>query len=204
MKAIDSAKSTGFVRQVRTFTHIVSPPVIYIVLGYAVALSQRPSVSGFMWGTLYAFFVALLPLLYVVWLLHTGQIQDINMTKQQRNIPYLVAVLSATLMSGIVWFGDGPRYLFHLTLLNVIALGGMGLINLRMQISNHATAIASAMWVSAFVFDKWIGIMLFPVVVIVCAARLYLKRHTPSQVAAGLALGTVAVMALLLTGCFAG
>ncbi|MGB1250107.1 MAG: hypothetical protein ACPG8W_05695 [Candidatus Promineifilaceae bacterium] len=204
MKAIDSAKSTGRVRQVRMFTNVVSPPVIYIILGYAVALSQLPTAGGFLWGTLYAFLVALLPLLYVVWLLYTERIQDINMTRQQRSIPYLVAVISAAVMGAIVWFGDGPRYLFHLTLLNVIALGGMGLINLRMQISNHATAIASAMWVAAFVFDKWIGVMMLPVVVVVCAARLYLKRHTPSQIAAGLTLGTVAVMALLLTGCFSG
>lgn len=204
MNAIDSSNSKGFVGRVRMFTNIVSPPVIYIVLGYAVALYQMPTIVGFGWGTLYAWMVALMPLLYVVWLLRSGRIQDINMTKQQRNIPYLVAVLSALLMSAFIWFGDGPRYLFHLTLLNVIALGSMGLINLRMQISNHATAIVSAMWVSGFVFDKWIGLMLLPVVVVVCAARLYLRRHTPSQVAAGLALGTVAVMALLLTGCFGG
>ena len=122
MKAIDSANSTGLIGKVRLFTNIVSPPVIYIVLGYAVALHQMPNLAGFGWGTLYALMIALLPLLYVVWLLHTGRIQDINMTKKQRNIPYLVAVISAAIMGLIVWFGNGPRYLFHLTLLNVSLL----------------------------------------------------------------------------------
>lgn len=204
MKPLDSATSTGRIKQIRTFTHIVSPPVIFATLGYAVAWSQLPFWPGLLWGSLYGLLISLLPIVYVVWLLRSGRIEDINMNRQERRLPYLVAVVCASVAALVVYFGGGPAYLYHLTLLNVIALGAMGLINSVWQISNHATAIVSAMWVAGAVFDRWAAVVLLPLCIGVCAARIYLRRHTPSQIAAGAALGTAAVGMLMLTGCFAG
>ncbi len=200
----DSAESKGLTKRIRTFTHIVSPPVIYALLGFAVAWSQVPFWKGLLWGTVHGLLVSLAPILYVVWLLKNDRIGDINMTKEERRGPYLVAVIFATLASIIIYFGGGPEYLFHLSLLNIIALAAMAAINLVWQISNHSTAIVSAMWVLGAVFDRWAAALVLPLVVIVCFARLYLRRHTPSQVLAGLALGSFSVFALLLTGCFGG
>lgn len=201
---IDSAESTGFVKSIRLFTHIVSPPVIYAVLGFVIAWSQVPLLEGLLWGTVHGLLVSLAPIVYVVWLLKQGRIGDINMTKEERRGPYLVAVICATVASLIIYFGGGPTYLFHLSLLNILALSAMALINLVWQISNHATAIVAAMWVLGAVFDRWVAAGMLPLVVTVCFARIYLRRHTPYQVLGGLALGSFSVLALFLTGCFGG
>lgn len=200
----DSAESTGLTGRIRLFTHIVSPPVIYAVLGFVVAWSQVPFLEGLFWGIVHGLLVSLAPILYVVWLLKHERIGDINMTKEERRGPYFVAVLCASLASAIIYYGGGPEYLFHLSLLNILALGAMAAINWVWQISNHSTAIVSAMWVLGVVFDRRIAMAMLPLVVVVCFARLYLRRHTPSQVLAGLALGSFSVLALFLTGCFGG
>lgn len=204
MKPLDSADSVGIIKQIRLFTHIVSPPVIFAVLGFAVAWTQLPFWQGLAWGTLYGVLISLVPILFVVRLLKTGRITDINMTKQERRIPYFIAGICAVIAAIIIYFGDGPRYLYHLTLLNIIAITGMGAINLVWQISNHATSVVSATWVSAVVFDRDLLAILLPLAIAVCVARIYLRRHTPSQILAGATLGTIAVLGLLLTGCFAG
>ena len=204
MIPIDSAESTGLTKQIRLFTHIVSPPVIFALLGFAVAWAQRPFWNGLLWGTIYGLLISLAPILYVLWLLKTGQVGDIDMTKEERRRPYLVAVLCAMVAAGIVYFGGGPLYLLHLTLLNIIALAAMGAINMVWQISNHATAIVAAMWVMGAIYDRWVAALILPLVILVSFARIYLRRHTPSQIVAGLALGSLSVLSLLLTGCFGG
>lgn len=201
---LDSATSTGLVKQIRTFTHIVSPPVIFATLGYAVALKQLPLIPGLLWGSVYGLLISALPIAFVVWLLRTGRIGDINMNRAERRLPYLVAVVCAALAALAIYAGGGPAYLYHLTLLNVIALSAMGLINTIWQISNHATAIVSAVWVAGIVFDRWAAVVLLPLCIGVCAARIYLRRHTPSQIVGGAVLGSAAVVMLLLTGCFGG
>ncbi len=199
---IDSAESTGLTKSIRTFTHIVSPPVIYAILGFVVAWTQAAFWPGLFWGTVHGLLVSLAPILYVVWLLQHDRIGDINMTKEERRGPYLVAIVFAALASLLIYLGNGPQYLFHLSLLNVIALCAMAAINLVWQISNHATAIVSAMWIVGAVINFRAAALIFPLVIIVCFARIYLKRHTPSQLVGGLALGSFSVLALLLTGCF--
>ena len=131
------------------------------------------------WGVIHGVLVSLVPILYVVWLLKNERIGDINMTKEERRGPYLVAVICASLASAIIYFGGGPEYLFHLSLLNILALGAMAAINMVWQISNHSTAIVSAMWVLGAVFDRWIAALVLPLVVIVCFARTLPKAtHT--------------------------
>ena len=202
MKPIDSAESTGTIRLIRTFTNIVSPPVIFAVLGFLFAWTQVPFLEGLLWGVLYGVLISLVPIIYVVWLLRTGQIQDINMTRQQRRVPYLVGTLCAVAAALAIYFGGGPSNLFHLALLNIIAIGAMGLINLFWQISNHSTSAVGAAVVCGAVFGQLVGWLLVPLVLAVCAARLYLKRHTPSQLVAGAILGAASAGGLLLAGYF--
>ena len=54
------------------------------------------------------------------------------------------------------------------------------------------------------VFGWAAGLIVLPLVVLVVWVRLYLKRHTPAQVVAGMALGTISVLSLTLVGCFQG
>jgi membrane-associated phospholipid phosphatase len=100
-----------------------------------------------------------------------------------------------------VGFG-GPELLRCLSLFNVIELVALGLINIAWLISIHATGVMAALVIVGLVFGWTASLIVLPFVISVCWVRLYLKRHTPAQVAAGLILGVISVLVLTLAGCF--
>lgn len=193
---------TPFFRAVRMFTYIVSPPIIFATLGYALAFEGRFSIERFLWGTLYGGLISLLPIVFVVALLQTGRIATITMTRSERRLPYLIAVICSIVAFFVFLETNGPHLLLCLTILNIIALSAMGLINLVWKISHHATAIVAAMWIGGLVFGQNVGVLLAFLAVAVCVARIYLKKHTFLQVLAGAILGTVSVGIILTFTCF--
>ncbi len=198
----DTHNATGFVAVARTFSHVVSPPVIFAVLGLALAWRAIPGWSGLGWAALYGFWVCLAPILYVVYLLRTGRIGDISMTQRERRIPYLVGTICSVIAFSFVQGAGGPTLLRCLTLFNILALTVLGFITLFWQISHHATAITAAGWIGQAVFGNPVGWMMLGLAVVVCLNRLYLLRHTPAQLVAGVIWGTVAVWLVMSGGCF--
>lgn len=198
----DTYDATGFVAAARFFSHVVSPPVIFAVLGLALAWRALPGWAGVGWAAVYGFWVCLAPILYVVYLLRTGQIGDISMTQRERRIPYLVGTLSSAVAFAFVHWGGGPALLRCLTLFNIVTLAVLGLITLFWQISHHATAITAAGWIGQAVFGNPVGWIMLGLALIVYLNRLYLRRHTPAQLAAGILWGTAAVWGVIQGGCF--
>lgn len=197
------ADRTGLVQAARLFSNIVSPPVMFAILGLAFALYERPSLQGFLWAAVYGFFVALLPILIVLYLLKTGRIAELHMSNtKERHIPYLTAVLSALAAFALITIFNGPELLRCLSLFNAIELALLGLINVVWLISIHATGIMATMLLVGLVFGWAASLIVLPFVVLVCWVRLYLKRHNPLQIIAGLALGAAVVYAMTLIGCF--
>jgi membrane-associated phospholipid phosphatase len=202
---LDEARKnrTGFVRAARLYSNLVSPPTIFAVLGLALAWHELPLLPGFFWASVYGLTVSLAPILFVLYLLKTGRIRELHMSNTgERHWPYLTAVLCAALAYALlIWF-DGPDLLRCLSLFNVIELAALGLINIFWLISIHATGIMAAFVIVGFVFGWAAALLVIPFVISVCWVRLYLRRHTPAQVTAGLILGVASVLVLTLTGCF--
>ncbi|MBE2220956.1 MAG: hypothetical protein IAF02_05420 [Anaerolineae bacterium] len=194
---------TGTVKAARLFSNIVSPPVLFALLGLAFALYERPSLNGLLWAAVYGFFVSLLPILIVLYLLKTGRIAELHMSNtRERHIPYLSAVLSAGIAFLLITFFDGPELLRCLTIFNMIELATLGVINAFWLISMHATGIMATFLLVGLVFGWAYSLIVLPFVFLVCAVRLYLRRHTVMQVIAGLGLGLVTVYFMTLIGCF--
>ena len=194
---------TGTVKAARLFSNIVSPPVLFALLGLAFALYERPSLNGLLWAAVYGFFVSLLPILIVLYLLKTGRIAELHMSNTgERHIPYISAVLSAGIVFILITFFDGPELLRCLAIFNMIELATLGVINAFWLISMHATGIMATFLLVGLVFGWAYSLIVLPFVVMVCAVRLYLRRHTVMQVIAGLALGIVTVYFMTLMGCF--
>jgi membrane-associated phospholipid phosphatase len=194
---------TGLTLAARIFSNIVSPPVIFAVMGLILSLYSLPMAQALTWAAIYGLFVSLLPIIFVLWLLSTGRVGELHMSNtRERNIPYVVAVLSSILFLVIANLADGPELLRCLGIFNVIALTALALINTRWLISFHATAIAAAWTITGLIFGWQASLLVLPLVVLVVAVRLYLKRHTITQVIAGLALGVASVWVLTLIGCF--
>lgn len=199
------AQTIGLIKLARVYSNVVSPPVMFGVLGLAICLYALPVASAVVWFLVYSFWVSLFPILFVLYLLHIGWIKELHMSDtRERHLPYLVAVLSAGLTWGITHWFEGPELLRCLVLFNIVELIMLGLVNTVWLISLHSTG-ASA--VTAVVYYVWgLNAALFiglPLVVSVSVVRLYLRRHTPSQILAGIALGGVAMSLMRWVGCFA-
>jgi membrane-associated phospholipid phosphatase len=89
-----------------------------------------------------------------------------------------------------------------LVILNVINLIVLGLVNLYWLISIHTTAVMGTVVLGGLIFGVKVALILSPLIILVCWARYYLKRHTPAQLAAGLALGALTPIGLAWAGCF--
>lgn len=199
-----SADATiGLIRVARVFSNIVSPPVMFAVLGLAIALYQLPFWPALAWAAIYGFFVSLAPILFILYLLRTGRIGDLHMTlTRERHLPYLVSVICALVVLALLYLLDGPSLMRCLVILNVINLAVLGLVNVYWLISIHAAAVMATAVVSGLIFGLKIAALLSPFIILVCWARYYLKRHTPAQLAAGLTLGASSALALTFIGCF--
>ena len=80
--------TTGFVRVARIFSTVVSPPVMFAVLGLAVAWKELPFWEGLLWAAVYGFWVSLMPILVVAYMLRIGRISDLHMSNtKERRIP---------------------------------------------------------------------------------------------------------------------
>ncbi len=194
---------TGLVKSARIFSNIVSPPVMFALLGIAIPLKTLPFWPGFGWAAVYGLLVSLAPILVVLYLLKTGRISELHMSDtRERHLPYATAVVFAFLAFGIVSWFDGPELLRCLLIFNIIELAALGLINIWWLISIHTTGVIATWLIVGLVWGWMASLIVVPLVIGVSWVRLYLRRHTPAQVLAGFALGIASVLSLTLVGCF--
>jgi len=199
----DIHNRTGLVKFARIFSNIVSPPVMFALLGIAIPLKTLPFWQGFGWAAVYGLLVSLAPILVVLYLLKIGYISELHMSNtSERHLPYATAVAFALLAFGIVSWFDGPELLRCLLIFNIIELILLGVINIWWLISIHTTGVMATWLIVGLVWGWTASLIVVPFVIAVSWVRLYLKRHTPGQVFAGFALGIVSVLSLTLIGCF--
>ncbi len=194
---------TGRIKAARVFSNIVSPPIMGAVLGLAAGLSSLPFWQGFAWAALYGLTVSLTPILFVLFMLRAGRIQELHMSDtRERHLPYLVGIGCSALVYLIVAWLNGPELIGCLALFNALQLAGLGIVNVVWLISFHASAMVATMLIAWRIWGIWTLAATIPLLISVIFVRLYLKRHTPGQIWAGLALGAGVVLSLILTGCF--
>lgn len=194
---------TGPVRAARIFSNVVSPPVMFAILGLVLAWMELPFWEGLLWAAIYGFWVSLMPILVVVYLLKTGRISDLHMSNtNERRIPYITGVIGSLIALAIIQVFNGPLSLSCLAIFSTIELAFLGLITTFWLISIHASSIAAVAVICGLVFGWWTLLIMLPLVAVVCLVRIYLRRHDISQVVAGLALGIATVLLLVQLGCF--
>lgn len=177
---------------------------MFAVLGIAFALKDLPFAEGMGWATIYGLLVSLAPILVVLYLLNKGIIKELHMSDtRERHIPYIGSIIFAGIAWVVISQFHGPDLLRCLAIFNMIELALLAIINVFWLISLHSTGIMASFMLVGLVWNWEIAtLVVMPFVVTVCWVRLYLKRHTRSQVVAGLALGAISVLSLTTTGCF--
>lgn len=198
------ADTTGLVLAARVYSNVVSPPVMFALVGLAICLYTLPPWSAVNWFLIYGFWVSLFPILFVLVLLYTGHVQELHMSDtRERRLPYVVAFLGSAVAFVLVSLYEGPELLRCLTIFNMVELCTLALINLAWLISLHSTGAMAASTLVGLIWGIPAGLLVgIPLTLSVCWVRLYLRRHTLGQTIAGVGVGLFTVLILLPFGCF--
>ena len=177
----------------RLVSDIISPPIVWAILVIPVAFQYAQStVNAIFWAVLYGIFICLLPILYVAYQVWRGNISDIHMKNRRERIrPLLVSILCTSIVWWLLKVLGAPRVFPLLALMTLLQMTLIAVITLGWQISMHMMSITGAVVIVAIIFSVTTALLLVPVVPLVAAARLNLKRHTPAQIIAGTVIGAL-------------
>lgn len=166
-------------------------------IAFHSAESQERAV---IWALTYSVIVCILPALYIGYMVWRGHITDIHVrVREQRIRPFVVSVVCTVVAWILLRWMEAPSLLPLFTLFSLIQLAVMLLITLTWQISMHSMSITGAVVVAGALYGPGTALLLSPLIPVVGAARIKLRRHTLAQVIAGGILGALltAVMVIL-------
>ncbi len=147
-------------------------------------------------GTLLS--TAVIPGLFILLMIRTGMATDAELSdRRERTIPYLIMITSVLLC---IYY----QFKMHMPFWLLAVLMGVGValllalcINTFWKISAHGVGIGgllgAVMGVARLHMSNpyWAFILLIVIAGVVGTSRIYLKKHTPSQVYAGTCLGFI-------------
>ena len=143
-----------------------------------------------------------IPIICIFVLSRIGAISDATLNaRKDRGVPYVVAALCYLGVAVYYHFVNAPVWLSMFMAGGGVALLVMALINRKWKISAHGCGTGGLcglvfyLMISGDSVDsiQWVFMLTALVAGCVGTSRLILRRHTPWQVAAGFALGFVAV-----------
>lgn len=184
----------------RVVSDLISPPVVWamLVIPVSVRYADTPLKAVF-WAILYSMFICIIPVGFIAWMVATGKIGDIHMKeRRERFRPLLVTIICTSIVWWLLRRLDAPSAFPLLALMTLVQVTFSALITLVWQISLHMMSIAGAAVMAGIIFSTGAALAIIPLVVLVGAARLKLKRHTPAQVIAGTIVG--ALVPILMIG----
>ncbi len=191
------------VRAARIYSNIFSPPSMFALVGFIIAWIELPFLQGTLHAAIFGFLSTLVPILYIVYLLKTGKIDDLHISKQsERHIPYIIGILGASMAYFILKSLASSPLLLTFILTNISAITMLALINARWLISAHTASISAIATFAGFGFSLVTGLAILPMVALTFYVRHFLKRHTIAEMVSGCILGIAIVLTLAALGAF--
>lgn len=177
----------------RLVSDILSPPVVWGLLALPIAFRDAPSRGqALLWAAVYITIVCIVPIVYIATRVRQGKITDIHMKlREQRMRPLLVSLACTAVAWWTLRFMGAPPVLPFFALFSLVQIVVMALITLGWQISMHTMSITGATMATVVLFGLVPALLTIPLIVLVSAARLNLKRHTPAQILAGTLVGAL-------------
>ncbi len=197
LEAIDLPLSGAWdVRLARWISHIFSPPLV-AASGLALAVQSMHNWQAGLWAVLYTLLAMGVPLTYIVWKVHRGEISDFHMRiRPQRIRPMLLTLVCSLAGYLLLQAAAVPPVLTILAAAGVLQSAFFLLVTLRWKISGHSTAIAS---LAVFLWALY-GFTAAPVMLLVplvAWARVRLSRHDLAQTIAGALAGFIFMLVAL-------
>lgn len=194
---------TFLIRVARLYSDIFSPPSTFAMFGFVLAWFELPFWKGSLHAAIFGICSTLLPILYILHRMKIGRITDIHISEpKDRQVPYLLGVIGAGLAFLVLKkLGSSPLLLTFI-LGNILAVGMLTIINSYWLISAHTTSISLIAVFAGIAFNPTIGLSLIVLVGLTFSIRLFLRRHTVSELVAGLLLGSLIALSLRAYGAF--
>ncbi|MDX2140677.1 MAG: hypothetical protein SF123_21520 [Chloroflexota bacterium] len=189
---IDHAHApTPQIRWARVVSDLISPPVVWAVLAFPIAARADANPQrALLWAAIYAVLVCIVPVVFIAVMVQRGLITDIHIkVRRQRIIPFIVTIVCAAIAFVVLLALQAPLLITLFALFSLLQIVVMLIVTTRWQISMHAMAISGAVVAVFALFGGLAGLLVSPVIALVGAARIVLKRHTLAQVIAGAFVG---------------
>lgn len=196
-------KLTRRIRQswARLISNILSPPVVWACLAFPIAFREAETPNqALLWALTYGVFVCLLPAVYIGWMVMRGKITDIHIqVREQRIRPFIVSIIGTALAWQTLRLMGAPSLLPLFALFSLIQIAVMLAVTLKWQISMHSMSITGAVVTAGALYGLVPALILSPLIPVVGAARIKLRRHTLAQVIAGGVVGGAMTFAMFLS-----
>lgn len=187
-----NAGTVGRTKVAKILTEVFAPPILVVTLLIVVGIHSTSSISqGLLLSAVAAFFAAGMPYAIMLLGIRRGRLSDRHLSlREQRPTMMIIGLVSVSIgLQVMVWL-DAPREFLALVAAMVAGVGVALAISSFWKISIHAACAAGTVAILEIVFG-WIMLVLVPVVVAICWARVTLQDHTGGQVIAGAAVGAL-------------
>jgi hypothetical protein len=178
---------------------IFSPYIVIAVFSLIIIEYLAPTFEEFInWAGIFILFSVLIPLIYVFISVKKNRITDIHVfAKEQRMIPFIVAVVGSVLVLMYYIYSEVPTALIA-TILTLILNGAFfALTSKYYKLSIHTAAFASSLTMLALIINvNWL--ILSPILILIIWSRMYRKRHTFIQLISSAIISSVLTSTILL------
>jgi membrane-associated phospholipid phosphatase len=182
----------------RWISAVISPHVVGVAITSIVTIQYAANpLEVLLWLLLLMPLLVVPPLLYLVWLVRKGTLEDIFMPRREtRARPLFVLMVWLTLCVGLMRYWSAPRIVEAFVMTSIALIGILGCVTLFWKISFHGATIAAAVTAILMV----IGTTALPTVLLIPLvgwSRVRLARHTTRQVIYGSLVGVLIAVVMV-------
>lgn len=165
---------------------IFSPYIVAVVFIALVVYVFSSDIRQFLpWMAIALVFDLVIPGCYVLWLMEKEHIRDIHLPDhEQRKIPFLITAVSSIIGALALVFIHAAKPVVVMGVVYAVNASVVALLTLYWKVSIHAVMLSSIVTIAVVLFGVQYA-WLYLILVLICWARVYRRRHSVRQVVGG-------------------
>ncbi len=190
-----------------TLGRVFNPLYVAVPAILVASLEVSDTVGqAFIWWGICIMLSTILPLIDLVVRLKLGKVSDFHVTrKEERTVPMLFNLGYLAAGAALLLILGAPREIVAIEVSSLFMIAVAFVVTFWWKISLHALGLVEIYVLLLLVFRTWtffLWTLFFPVLIVaVCWARVYMRKHTLGQVLVGSAAGVaIPVLTFLAFG----